>query len=145
MIVVFDMDNTLADEFGKKVRPGVIDLLERLKAEGFVLALWTSSTRQRAEDILALHGLDGYFSQFVFREDYDPENEGLPKDIRRIDGTYLVDDDPEQIRYAKSIKRAGFLIKPYRGGSTPDTAELDSLYESITAARRRRGLFGWFR
>ena len=30
MKIVFDMDNTLFDELGQQVRPGVVKLLERL-------------------------------------------------------------------------------------------------------------------
>lgn len=54
MMVVFDMDNTLACELGKEPRPGAVELLDRIEADGgFRLALWTSSTRERAKIILA--------------------------------------------------------------------------------------------
>ena len=33
MKIVFDMDNTLADEFGRDARPGMAELLERLLAD----------------------------------------------------------------------------------------------------------------
>ena len=115
--IVFDMDNTLADEFGKEARPGMRDLLGRLADDGHALALWTSSTRARALRILADHRFADFFAERVFREDYDRENKGAPKDIRRIGGDVLVDDDPKQIAFVKSVGLRGVLVKSYRGGN----------------------------
>ena len=131
MHIVFDMDNTLADEFGSTIRPGITDLLDRLSSDGHRLSLWTSSSKDRAEGILKDLGLRKYFKTCVFREDYDPKNEDLAKDIRRIKGDFLVDDDPKQIKYVKSIGKSGFLINPYRKGGNPDDDELKNLYKSI--------------
>ena len=39
MTIIFDMDNTLVDEFGATVRPGMRALLNRLKKENHVLIL----------------------------------------------------------------------------------------------------------
>ena len=80
MVIVFDMDDTLADEFGSALRPGIRELLERLRGDGHTLVLWTNSRRTRARDILRLHDLNRYFSSFVFREDYDPLEKGFRKD-----------------------------------------------------------------
>ena len=144
MMIVFDMDNTLADEFGKEARPGAVELLDRLKADGgFELALWTSSTRERARIILAEHGLDRYFGTFVYREDYDPGNDGAVKDIRTIGGGYLVDDDPKQIDFVKSVGLGGFLVTAYRGGDDPAPGEMERLWKAIRSARLKRRLFGW--
>ena len=145
MMIVFDMDNTLADEFGKEARPGAVELLDRLKADGgFELALWTSSTRERAKIILAEHGFDKYFSQFVYREDYDPGNVGAVKDIRHIGGGFLIDDDPKQIKFVKSVGLGGFLITAYRGGDDPAPGEWEDLWKALKSARRKQRLFGWF-
>ncbi|HEX3047420.1 MAG TPA: NIF family HAD-type phosphatase, partial [Bacillota bacterium] len=97
MNIVMDMDNTLTDEFGSSVRPGIINFLETLKRDGHVLILWTNSTKERAVTILKDHRLHFYFSRFIFREDYDPQNIGLPKDIRKVEGDLLIDDDPDEI------------------------------------------------
>ena len=146
MIVVFDMDNTLADELGKQARPGAVALLDRLKADGgFELALWTSSTRERARIILAEHGLDGYFGTFIYREDYDPANLGAFKDIRDIGGVYLIDDDPKQIDFVKSVGLGGFLITAYRGGDDPAPGEWEDLWKALKWARLKHRLFGWLR
>ena len=146
MNIVFDMDNTLADEFGKEVRPGILDLLQGLRDQGHVLVLWTSSTRQRARIILREHDLDRFFARFVYREDYDPQNEGLVKDIRQVDGDVLVDDDPKQVNFANSIGKRGVLITAYRGGEEPDPDGLKNVRKKILGWRnlfrfrpRRRG------
>ncbi len=131
MKIVFDMDNTLVDEFGSGLRPGILNLLNRLSHDGHTLCLWTSSTRSRALMILKDHNLRPFFEKCVFREDYDPENKGLLKDIRRLKGEFLVDDDPKQIEYVKSIKKNGFAITPYRKYSNLPTEELDKLYQAI--------------
>lgn len=145
MVVVFDMDNTLTDEFGRARRPGMNDLLAQLKKEGCTLVLWTSSTRNRAKRILRDHGLRDPFSQFVFREDYDPENAGLHKDIRKVEGAFLVDDDPKQIDFVRSIKKQGFLITSFRSDKPVDRAEIDTLHRAIKSARRKEKVLNLFR
>lgn len=136
MKIVFDMDNTIADELGGEVRPGIRALLDRLVSEGYELAIWTHSTRARAKGILRQHGLEDYFSTFVFREDYDPENRNLPKDIRTIDGDFLVDDDPDHVAHMQRIDRKGFVVSSYRGGYRADPDEIQALYAAIRARRR---------
>ena len=84
MIIVFDMDNTLVDEMGATLRPGILDLLQKLRADNHELKLWTNSKKDRANSILQEHKLKSYFSEFVFRENYDPEEKGIRKDIRKI-------------------------------------------------------------
>ena len=85
MRIVFDLDNTLVDEMGKYSRPGVVELLEKLKIDGHRLSVWTSSTRKKALTVLNDLGLRKYFTDFIFREDYDPENLGVIKDIGRVE------------------------------------------------------------
>ena len=57
MVIVFDMDNTLVDEFGSSVRPGIVDLLTKLRRGGITLIIWTNSRRDRAKEILRIHNL----------------------------------------------------------------------------------------
>ena len=116
MIIVFDMDNTLTDEMGSSLRPGIIVLLQKLVKEKFELKLWTNSKKDRAISILHEHKLKLYFSEFVFRENYDPEDKGIRKDIRKVKGEILIDDDPKEIQYVKSIGKDGFLISSFRKG-----------------------------
>ncbi len=139
MIIVFDLDNTLVDEFGSTVRPGIKSMLERLKRDGHRLVLWTNSKTERAKEILFRHDLKNYFSTFIFRENYDPKEKGMPKDIRKIKGDILIDDDPAEISFVKSIHKKGFKISSYRKGTKPDPKELSELYSYIN---KSKGLFG---
>ena len=143
MKIVFDMDNTLTDEFGSSARPGIERLLERLKKDGHTLILWTNSKRDRAKTILLEHNLRKFFEAFIYREDYDPEEKGLKKDIRKRDGDFLIDDDPSEIDYIKTIGKRGYRISPYRKGSNPSRDELDILYKEITKSKSiLKKLFG---
>ncbi len=135
MKIVFDMDCTLTDGWGTVVRPGMVELLQRLKTEGHDLVVWTSSPRDRARRVLADLKLETFFGGFTFREDYDPDNEGKPKDIRKVGGDFLVDDDPKQIDFVKSIGKRGFLITDYWKESTPNPAELEKLHKAIQQGR----------
>ena len=139
MTIVFDMDNTLTDDFGSAVRPGIVPLLQRCIKDGHKLVLWTNSTRERAKDILSRHNLNKYFSTFLFRENYDPQGKGLPKDIRKIKGDILVDDDPAEISFVKSIHKKAFKISSYRKGTKPNPKELSELYSYIN---KSKGLIG---
>ncbi len=138
MKIVFDMDNTLVDEFGSGLRPGIVSLLQKLEGEGHTLILWTSSTRERALTILNDHKLKPLFQRCLFREDYDPNHEGRPKDIRTIKGDFLIDDDPMQIDFVKSVKKDGFLISSYRKDGKAPKEELVALYQAI---HQSQGLF----
>jgi FMN phosphatase YigB (HAD superfamily) len=134
--IVFDMDNTLVDSFGTMVRPGIIELLLKLRTDGYSLVLWTNSRRERALEILRSHDLRRHFKACIFREDYDPEEKDVPKDINSIKADTLVDDDPDAIRYAQSTGRKGFLLRPYRKGAPIDRTELAQLYSAIIRPRR---------
>lgn len=124
-VIVFDMDNTLVDEFGATVRPGMQQLLKTLHGD-YRLYLWTNSMRQRAVSILSEHGLRPFFEKCIFREDYDPGNKGLAKDLRKVDGRFIVDDDPAEIEYNRKNGIAGYLVTAYRrsmAGKTDSAAD----------------------
>ena len=131
MIIVIDMDNTLTDEFGATARPGIADFLTKLKSDGHMLILWTNSTKERAATILKEHRLKAFFTKFIFRENYDPKNTGLNKDIRKVKGDLLIDDDPAEINYMKQINKKGILVTSYRNGKNIDQDELTRLYQEI--------------
>jgi len=135
------MDNTLVDSFGASTRPGIAALLERLLREGHTLILWTNSRGERAHEILRLHDLRKFFGIRICREDYDPEDRDVPKDIRRVRGDLLMDDDPAEIAFVKSVGKKGFLIRPYRKGTKPAGKELTELYRAISRGQRFLGLF----
>lgn len=113
MHIYFDLDHTLVDEGGTSVRPGMREVLEELKGMGHILSLWTASTEDRAVEILERLTLKSYFTHFVFRDDYDPNSEGFPKDIRYLDGDLLIDDTPSHIECVRSIGKRGILVPAY--------------------------------
>lgn len=129
--IVFDMDNTLVDEVGSTLRPGIIDFLVNLKKMDLNLILWTNSSKERAKTILYNHKLNRYFSKFIFREDYDINNEGKCKDIRKVKGDLLIDDDPKEIEFARKNKRKTYLIKSYRKNGITDKNEYNEIMKII--------------
>ncbi len=135
--IVFDMDNTLVDEFGATVRPGMAALLRRLRKDGHTLVLWTNSARARAAEILRLHGLRPHFAKCLFREDYDPEDRGLPKDIRKVKAGLLIDDDPALCAFVRARGGRALQVSPYRKGRPADLEQIRELYRAISQAARR--------
>ena len=131
------MDNTLTDDFGGQVRPGMVDLLIRLQKQGHILKLWTNSRRFRAQDILASHQLKEYFIECLYREDYDPDNKGIPKDIRLVNGDFLVDDSKTLVAHVLSIGKDGFAIPPFRGRGDGNPKDLVELEKAIAKASKK--------
>lgn len=136
MRIAVDLDNTLVDEFGKRVRPGIVNVLARLKAEGHTLILFTQSTRERARIILRDHGLEAHFAEFLYREDWDRENVNPPKNLLLCKADALIDDDPQHVQAARELGKIGVLVASYRGGSRIDPKET----ERILGALRTRTL-----
>lgn len=56
---------------GVDLKEGVKELLEYLRAGGRGIVLATSSTRDRAVNVLKAHGIDGYFDHMVFGADIE--------------------------------------------------------------------------
>lgn len=147
MKIVFDLDNTLIDELGKGVRPGIVDVLQALKARGHVLTLWTNSRRERAAALLANHKLQHFFSELIFREDYDLQDTGRRKDLRSIRAQVLVDDDPAEIAWNRARGIRAIQVAPYRTRSNVPANEASRLLSDILSADtlwlRARILFGF--
>jgi len=57
--IAIDMDNTIIDELGSTLRPGIIDFLEKASIRN-ELILWTNSKRIRAMEILDYFNLRKY-------------------------------------------------------------------------------------
>ena len=117
--VVFDLDNTLVGDNGQ-LRPNALTLLDYLKNNGIEVKLFTHSTYDRANGILQNTGLSNYFNidnhnQVVTREGYA---NGQPmhafKDISKIGGDVLVDDNPLQIDQQAAAGRYAIKTTTYR-------------------------------
>ena len=125
------MDNTLVDEMGKTLRPGIEEFLSYLVKLNYELILWTNSSKSRAQTILSNHNLNKYFKTYIYREDYDPKNTGNKKDIRMYKADFLIDDDPDEINNIKRLGLNGFLIKSYRQNTTIDKKEYAEILKAL--------------
>ncbi len=132
MKIAVDMDNTLVDELGSSKRPGIDRFREKLAVKN-VLYVWTNSTKPRAVELLRFHDLRKYFEGIIAREDYDPEEKGLPKDLRKYDFDLLIDDDPEEIIFNIGNKKRAILVEPFRKNTKPDKDELDSILKKYSS------------
>jgi len=136
--IYLDLDNTLIDELGKTVRPGMFKLLDSFKSNNLQLSIWTASTKNRAEPIINNLGLASYFTSFVYRDDYDPDATfaGMQsKDIRFGDGDMLIDDSPRHCKFVESIGLKAFRIEPFISYGDQDNndyyAELEELHKFV--------------
>jgi hypothetical protein len=131
--IYFDLDETILDEVGVDLRPGIRSLLEKLTSDGHKISLWSASTQDRGLDFLSLHGLATFFRSTVFRDDYDPGCEGHPKDIRFGNGDMLVDNDLAQVEFVQSIGKQGLHVASYSSKSkTTRTDDSLKIYSQIT-------------
>jgi hypothetical protein len=66
--IVFDLDETLIDNFSKEppsIRPGAIWLLNTLHRQQRKLLLWTASHSEWAQEVFQRFPLEPYFSQVI--------------------------------------------------------------------------------
>ena len=126
MKIAIDMDNTIIDELGSTLRPGITAFLEEIAAR-HELILWTNSKRIRAIEILDHFDIRKYFIKIISRENYDPEEKGLNKDIGAYNYDILIDDDIEEIKNTENKGKTGVLVEPYRKNKKMDENELKEI------------------
>lgn len=128
---VFDVDGTLIGSIrSDRLRPGVEELLEILRARGSTLVVWSAGGAEYAERMLAQFDLAHYFSAF-----YD-------KDARGPDGRYVVDHMLPEHRpgtlvddYPREVTERGRVIgvRQFLGGNPLDSG----LREALTIAQAK--------
>jgi len=128
MKIAIDMDNTIIDELGSTLRPGIINFLEKVSIKN-ELILWTNSRRIRAMEILDYFNLRKYFTKIISRENYDPEEKGIRKDIAEYNCDIIIDDDIEEIEYNKKNGKVGILVESYRKSKKIDENEMEKIIE----------------
>jgi phosphoglycolate phosphatase-like HAD superfamily hydrolase len=128
MKIAIDMDNTIIDELGSTLRPGIINFLEKASIRN-ELILWTNSKRIRAMEILDHFNLRKYFTKIISRENYDPEEKGIKKDIAEYNYDIIIDDDIEEIEYNKKNGKIGILVVSYRKNKKIDENEMGKIIE----------------
>jgi phosphoglycolate phosphatase-like HAD superfamily hydrolase len=126
MKIAIDMDNTIIDEFGSTLRPGIVNFLDKLLVK-HELILWTNSKRIRTIEILDYFNLRRYFIKIITRENYDPDEKGLKKDIEKYNYDIIIDDDAEEIEYNKNKGRLGILVEAYRKNKKINERELEEI------------------
>ena len=126
MKIAIDMDNTIIDELGSTLRPGILDFLDEISTR-HELILWTNSKRIRAMEILDYFDIRKYFTRIISRENYDPEETDLRKDIGQYDCDILIDDDPKEIEYNVSKGKTGILVTAYRKNRKTNENELKGI------------------
>jgi FMN phosphatase YigB (HAD superfamily) len=126
MKIAIDMDNTIIDEFGSTLRPGILDFLEEISSR-HELILWTNSKRIRAIEIIDHFDIRKYFAKIISRENYDPREIGLRKDISQYDYDILIDDDPEEIKYCENRGKTGILVEAYRKDKKVNENEFEEI------------------
>ena len=126
MKIAIDMDNTIIDELGSTLRPGIINFLEKLSKNN-ELILWTNSRRIRTMEILEHFNLRNYFVKLITRENYDPEEKGLRKNIEEYNFDIIIDDDIEEIKYNENKGKIGILVNAYRKNKKIEEDELNKI------------------
>jgi phosphoglycolate phosphatase-like HAD superfamily hydrolase len=124
--IALDMDNTIIDELGSTLRPGIKDFLKKISIK-HELILWTNSKRLRTMEILEYFDIRKYFIKIISRENYDPEEKGNKKDIGKYNYDIIIDDDVEEIEYNKNKGKIGILVEPYRKNKTMNKNELEEI------------------
>ncbi|GMO47830.1 MAG: hypothetical protein Pg6C_09960 [Treponemataceae bacterium] len=126
MKIAIDMDNTIIDELGSTLRPGIINFLDKISVENEII-LWTNSKRIRTIEIIDYFNLRKYFFKIISRENYDPNDEGLRKDIGKYDYDILIDDDISEIEHTIKNNKIGILVESYRKNKQMNENELDEI------------------
>ena len=134
MRIVFDLDNTLTDESGSYLRPGAQSLLDSLKEDGHTLILWTNSIRIRTKDILSGLDIAKYFTKVICREDYDPDSQDGWKDIRKVGGEVLIDDNPHQKEYGEKYGYKVYVVKPFTSSRPVKASDFTALSDKLKPA-----------
>jgi TFIIF-interacting CTD phosphatase-like protein len=124
--IALDMDNTIIDELGSTLRPGIKNFLKKISLR-HELILWTNSKRHRTMEILEYFDIRKYFVKIISRENYDPEEKGNKKDIGKYNYDIIIDDDIEEIEYNKNKGKIGILVKPYRKNKKMNKNELEEI------------------
>ena len=78
-------------------------------------------------EILDHFGIRKYFMKIISRENYDPQEKGIMKNIGEYDVDILIDDDIEEIKYNERNGRTGILVSAYRKNKKINENELHEI------------------
>lgn len=129
---VFDVDGCLIDSLtGSSLRPGAQDLLERLRAHGCTVLVWSAGgaeyAHRRAEERAIAHLVDGFHE----KERRDSTGRYVTDAfLDGLDGVVFVDDRPEDMPVGADV----IAVRPYIADNAHDTG--------LAPAAARAGLIG---
>lgn len=107
---VFDVDGTIIDSLtGSSIRPGTVEALAWLRAEGRVVLLWSAGGADYARDRAAQHGIDGYFDGFFDKADRDGGGRYVAPFLADLGIATFVDDRPEDMPAGAQV----IAVSPY--------------------------------
>jgi len=141
MRIVIDMDQTIVGNrvepdgsFTVQPRPGISAFLRALRARGHKLILWTAAAKSWTRELQnAYPKIFESFSKIYTRETLPAHDaNGYFKDIRRIKGDVMIDDEPtfKEIANRIGIGSRYIQIDPYRPGVDPSVS-LRKVYRRI--------------
>ena len=116
---VFDVDGTLIGSVRSDVlRPGAMELLDRLRDAGATLVVWSAGGAGYAKNMLAQFRIDHYFAAFYGKDRRGPDGRYLVDHLRpeHRPGT-LVDDYPGDVPDGPRVIR----VSQFLGGNPHDT------------------------
>ncbi len=132
MNVFFDVDQTIIDT-QNGLRPGVIELFTRLRAEGHVIYLWSGIGKRW--EIVERYALAEFVADCFEKPLMQYERLLGPLGIT-VRPDFVVDDHPHLVHHF-----GGFTVKRYLRADAHDT-EMGRVYDAISAATKNRaGVF----
>ena len=131
MNIFFDVDHTIIDS-DNRLRPGVRELFERLRADGHTVYLWSGIGRR--SEIVEAYGLGelvaGCYDKPLYHHEAMLEPLGIP-----VRPDFVVDDHPHLVHTF-----GGCVVAPYRRPNAKD-AEMERVYDEVVRAVERRRRF----
>lgn len=140
LTLVLDLDETLIsfkmddnnDKGLLRMRPGLIEFLEKLKQKNMELVIFTAATQDYADPIIdAIEAEDTYFFRRLYRQHSVIINNEFVKDLsklgRDLDKVIIVDNNEKNFFLQQ---KNGILIKAFYGKDENDNV-LENLYEII--------------
>ncbi len=128
----------LMQEDKLKANPELLQLLTKAKNAGIPLAVGTSSTRERAEKLLAFLKIDHFFSALVTAEDvsrHKPEPDVFLKAAKRLNASpascVVFEDAPAGVEAAKKAKMKAVGYTAFRKGESA-TLQLHKAHRCIS-------------
>lgn len=129
-----------------KLYPDVIAVLEKLKADGYNLAIVTSKYRDAAWPSYTHYGLDQFFDVFIALDDVTspkPDKEPVLKALSHFEtvtGAMMIGDNPTDVQAGKNAKifaaGVGWSIKGAKSleavGADVIFRDMKHLYQTIT-------------